>query len=83
MPLSVKHPEADRLARELALATGETITQAVVVSLRERLERETRRRTPEQRIAEMEALGRRVAALPVLDPDFTEDSLYGDDGLPA
>jgi hypothetical protein len=31
----------------------------------------------------MEALGRRVAALPVLDPDFTEDSLYGDDGLPA
>jgi antitoxin VapB len=83
MPLSVKHPEADRLARELARATGETITDAVITSLRERLDRTNGRGTPEERMAEMQAIGRRVAALPDLDPTFTEDSLYGDDGLPA
>ena len=41
MALSIKDPEADRLARELATRTGETLTQAVVVALRERLARET------------------------------------------
>ena len=37
MALSIKDPEADRLAREVAKATGETLTAAVVQSLRERL----------------------------------------------
>ncbi len=39
MALSIKTQEADRLARELAAATHETITQAVTVALRERLVR--------------------------------------------
>ena len=39
MPLSIKDPEADHLARTVASETGETITQAVISSLRERLER--------------------------------------------
>jgi antitoxin VapB len=84
MPLSVKHPEADRLARELARATGETITDAVITALRERLEREgTPTPSREERIAQLEAMSRRVAALPVLDPDFTQDSLYDEFGLPG
>ena len=37
--LRIKHDEADRLARALARATGETLTEAVVVALRERLDR--------------------------------------------
>jgi antitoxin VapB len=40
MALSVKTEEADRLARELALLTGETMTEAVTRALGERLERE-------------------------------------------
>jgi antitoxin VapB len=40
MPLSIKDPEADDLARELALRTGETITHALKQALRERLARE-------------------------------------------
>ena len=40
MPLSIKAPEADRLAHKLAALTGETMTVAVIVSMRERLERE-------------------------------------------
>jgi len=39
MALSIKTEEADRLARELARRTGESMTQAVTRALRERLER--------------------------------------------
>ena len=39
MALSIKTEEADKLARDLAILTGETMTQAVTVALRERLER--------------------------------------------
>lgn len=40
MALSIKTDEADRLARELAALTGETLTDAVTNALRERLTRE-------------------------------------------
>ncbi len=36
--LSIKDPEADRLARALAVATGESLTEAVTEALRERLD---------------------------------------------
>lgn len=82
MPLSIKHPEADRLARQLAEATGEGITEAVLTALRERLARlkKTRRR----RLAdELRAIGERVAAMPVIDPRSPEEILdYDDRGLP-
>jgi antitoxin VapB len=39
MALSIKTDEADRLARELARLKGETMTEAVTIALRERLER--------------------------------------------
>lgn len=40
MSLNVKHPQAHRLARELADITGESLTDAVTIALRERLARE-------------------------------------------
>lgn len=40
MALSIKTDEADRLARELAKLTGESLTDAVTVALRERLARQ-------------------------------------------
>ena len=48
MALSIKTEEADRLARSLARLTGETMTQAVTMALRERLEREQARRKPDK-----------------------------------
>lgn len=39
--LNIKDPEADRLARQLAEATGETITRAETIAVRERLARVT------------------------------------------
>jgi antitoxin VapB len=44
MALSIKTVEADRLARSLAKLTGETMTKAVTVALRERLDRERAKR---------------------------------------
>jgi antitoxin VapB len=44
MPLSIKTAEADELARALAGLTGETMTDAVTVALRERLARERAKR---------------------------------------
>lgn len=44
MALSIKTDEADLLARRLARLTGESMTKAVTVALRERLQREEARR---------------------------------------
>jgi len=39
MALTIKNEETERLARELAKLTGETLTAAITVALRERLDR--------------------------------------------
>lgn len=83
MALSIKDPEADRLARELAERTGETLTQAVVTALRERLARETGRTRSIPLRDELAAIRQRCAALPVLDERSDEEILgYDDRGLP-
>jgi antitoxin VapB len=84
MALSIKHPEADRLARELAARTGETLTDAVVVALRERLARETGRSHVTPLREELAAIRHRCAALPVIDDRSAEKILgYDERGLPA
>src|SRR3954452_18106205 len=45
--LNLKNPEVYRLASELAAVTGESMTEAVRLSLEERLDRVTRRRDVE------------------------------------
>ncbi|HXQ49763.1 MAG TPA: type II toxin-antitoxin system VapB family antitoxin, partial [Stellaceae bacterium] len=40
MALSIKTDEADKLARALTKLTGENLTEAVTIALRERLARE-------------------------------------------
>jgi antitoxin VapB len=67
MALSLKDPETDRLARQVAALTGETLTEAVRVALAERLARERTRRGQPDMVAALEALAREVAALPDLD----------------
>ena len=83
MPLNIKHPEADRLARELARATGETLTEAVLNALRERLHRE-RSASRRPRAKEMLREARlRLAAHPILDGRSADEILgYDDRGLP-
>jgi antitoxin VapB len=83
MALSIKHPEADRLARELADATGETLTEAIICALRERLRREQGRRRGPRLRDEIRAIRRRCAALPVRDHRSPDQILgYDEKGLP-
>lgn len=85
MPLSIKAPEADRLARQLAATTGETITDAVIVAMRERLAREERKRESKRLLlADVMAIAEHCASLPVLDTR-TPDEIMGwdENGLPT
>lgn len=80
MALSIKSERADRLARELAALTGESITDAVVASLEARLEMERRRR----RALGLDDIVERFGRLPLLDERDADDIVgYDDDGLPA
>jgi antitoxin VapB len=82
MALSIKDPEADRLAREVAKATGETLTTAIVQSLRERLARVRRARGPKLS-DEILKIAQRCARLPVKDKRSADAILgYDDHGLP-
>jgi antitoxin VapB len=57
MALSIKTDEADRLARELARLHGETITEAVTVALRQRLDRDrSKPRSQREKLAAMQAI---------------------------
>jgi antitoxin VapB len=83
MALSIKHPEADRLARELARRTGETLTEAVVTALRERLRREDGTVRSRDLVKDLEAIARRCSRLPVLDGRTPDEILgYDRDGVP-
>ncbi|MBZ5594909.1 MAG: type II toxin-antitoxin system VapB family antitoxin [Acidobacteriia bacterium] len=83
MALSIKHPEADRLARELAAKTGESLTEAVVNALRERLARQSGRKSVLRLRDELRAIRERCKKLPVLDHRTSDQILgYDDRGLP-
>ncbi len=85
MALSIKHPQADKLARELADITGASMTQAVIMALKEQLKREKGKQQRGHTVLEetLTAISQRCAALPVLD-DRAPDSILGYDeqGLP-
>ena len=61
MGLNIKNDETCALIRELSSLTGESMTRAVSVAVRERLERE-RRRGRRASAAEMLSIGRRIRA---------------------
>lgn len=82
MAISIKDPETDRLARALAAATGESLTDAIREALRDRLERESNR--ARRGIgAEIRRIQERVARLPVLDARAPAQLVgYDDHGVP-
>ncbi|MGI8779685.1 MAG: type II toxin-antitoxin system VapB family antitoxin [Solirubrobacteraceae bacterium] len=84
MPLNIKDAETDRLARELASVTGESLTAAVAGAVRERLERVRGRPRGRDLAAELDTIALRCAALPVVDERPEEEILgYDEHGLPA
>jgi len=83
MPLSIKNPNTEHLARRLAEAAGESLTQAVTVAVEQRLERLNalgRRELKRRRIEEQLAA---LRGLPDLDERTPEEILgYDSEGLP-
>ena len=84
MALSIKNDEADRLVRELVRLTGETLTEAVVVSLSERLARQLAAHDRPPLAERLEEIARHFRTLPV-SGDPTSEALLGYDehGLPT
>jgi antitoxin VapB len=83
MPLSIKNVETERLARLVAKEAGESITQAIGNSLKERLDRLKHRSRRKVVAAKLEEILRRVDALPTRDNRKEEEILgYDSQGLP-
>lgn len=84
MALNIKNPTAERLAQALARETGESLTQAVIVALRERLERQATPKASARLHAEVAELQAFLRAQPDRDPR-SDDELLGYDafGLPG
>jgi antitoxin VapB len=75
MAMNIKNPEAERLARELAKRTGESLTVAVTVALRERLDRQEKADKKESR---MEWLNKLVQETALLLKDCPASDQVGD-----
>ncbi len=61
MALSIKDEETDKLARLLAQRNGETVTTAVKVAIKERLERLEQHRNPDSRLDRIRKIVERTA----------------------
>jgi antitoxin VapB len=84
MALSLKNDQAERLARQVAKATGETITQAIQVALEERWNRLKATRQNPILAAQVQEILRRVDALPTLDTRTDDEILgYNENGIPG
>jgi antitoxin VapB len=83
MALNIRNDEAERLAEALAKLTGETKTEAVKRSLRERLARLRRERSRCRLADELDEIALHCARLPVQDSRTPDEILgYDEDGLP-
>jgi antitoxin VapB len=86
MSLNIKNDEAERLARELAAVTGESVTRAVTVAVRERLARLQHRddAAEAERAARLREIAHDAAGRWVEPYRSTDhgDLLYDESGLP-
>jgi antitoxin VapB len=84
MPISIKNHETEALARKLSELTGETLTEAVRVSVSERYERLRRARNGRSLADDLNAIAEHYASLPVIS-NMTDDEILGYDemGIPT
>jgi antitoxin VapB len=83
MALNIKNEEAHRLVQALADETGETLTEAVTVAVRERLESLQRKHRRKEVVQSVRDLQEFVRGLPDLDRRSPEEILgYDESGLP-
>jgi antitoxin VapB len=81
MALSIRNEHAERLAREVARESGENLTQAIVHSLEERLQRLRGRRNVSNLEKEIMTISKRCSSLPDLDSRSPDEILgYNKEG---
>lgn len=84
MALNIKDPEADRLVRELAAVTGESITEAARNAFAERLQRVRAHGAAADVRAELDGIIARGRGRVVLDDRPIDEILgYDEHGLPS
>jgi antitoxin VapB len=84
MALNIKNPQADELAHRLAAATGESLTEAVIAALRDRLAAVQRPRERAVLLADVGKIQAFVASLPNRDTRTADEILgYDEFGLPG
>jgi antitoxin VapB len=79
MGISIKNDRAEKLARQVSAETGESLTEAIIHSLEERLERLKGRRSAPDLAETLMAISRRSSALPDLDTRSAEEILGYDE----
>jgi antitoxin VapB len=83
MALSIKNDLTERLARQLARVTGESMTEAIQKALEERLDRLKQQGRSQILFNQLEEILHRVDELPVLDSRTVDEILgYDEHGLP-
>ncbi len=76
MAISIRNPQAENLAREVASISGENLTQAIIHALEERLERLRGRRISSNTFQEIMNISNRCRSLPDVD-SRTPDEILG------
>ncbi|MGB8986553.1 MAG: type II toxin-antitoxin system VapB family antitoxin [Candidatus Sulfotelmatobacter sp.] len=83
MAISIKSMETERLAREIAAKTGESLTAAIQKALAERLDRLNNQRRKQALTAQIDDILRRVDEMPTVDSRSEDEILgYDEHGLP-
>jgi antitoxin VapB len=83
MAISIKSMETERLAREIAERTGDSLTGAIQKALEERLDRLKQQRRSQILASQLEEILHRVDQLPILDSRTPDEILgYDEHGLP-
>ena len=79
MGISLKNDKAEKLARQVAVEAGESLTDAIIHALEERLERLKGRRSVPDLTEAVMAISRRCRSLPDLDTRSADEILGYDE----
>jgi antitoxin VapB len=84
VPISIKNDQTERLARQLAELTGESITEAIRSAVAERYDRLRRARSGRSLADELNAIALRCANRPIVSQRSDDEILgYDESGAPT
>ena len=84
MPISIKNDQAEKLARNLAKLTGETLTEAIQTAVAERYDRLRRARAGRSLGDELNEIALRCSRRPVINQMSDDEILgYDESGVPT